>query len=622
MPLPRWWYILCHHRTSQLAWRAASIVQRRVFPLLSHARYSNVDPASVVRRENSGFELFLARQLKLLEEVDCETASGMLAGDLEFLNERRRLVRPIDWRLAAVEPVSHLWRFHLHYHEFLLNLLRASHETGDAAVCDHIWAIVADWIDANPIDQPGALMEGWHPFCLSKRIAVWLLLWQAMEPPEDLRERFAVSLESQIRYLERHLEWDLRGNHLLENLRTLALAGAFFAGEQAERRLDVADRLLCEQLDEQILPSGEHFERSPMYHAQMLSAILDVHDAVRSVRPELARTCQRFAVRMAAFLSRILHPDRGIPLLSDSALGETPCVEVLLADVDRCVDWQPGSQVAMPVTVGDYWTWRDGSDFILLDAGAVGADDLPAHAHCDLLTIEASFAGQRVFVDSGVFDYGDGEMRAYCRSTAAHNVLQIDCVEQCEMWSRFRVGYRGSPAPLESGVTGAFAWCRATHDAYRQIGVPATGRWLTCRSGGPWVCVDWAIGGGTHQLNSRLHLAPGVEAELESPHTARLRIGGLTLQVQSLTTAEFSIESGWYCPDFGVRHETSVLKLSTQCELPGCVAWAVQKSGDLTGLTLKTNIDGQITVTCRDSDQYLAWNVTAVRPEDIVLPTD
>src|SRR5262249_49892141 len=150
---------------------------------------------------------------------------------------------------------------------------------------------------------------------------------------------------------------------------------------------------------------------------------------------------------------------------------------------------------------GDYWVWRNGGDFFLMDAGPVGADHLPAHAHSDLLTIEASSAGRRLVVDSGAYAYRDDELRRYCRSTAAHNVLQVDDRGQCDPWSRFRMGYRGRPTGLETGRTGQFDWARSSHNAYRRVGVPKVGRWVACRPGGPWLIVDWVIGEGQHRLS-------------------------------------------------------------------------------------------------------------------------
>jgi uncharacterized heparinase superfamily protein len=135
--------------------------------------------------------------------------------------------------------------------------------------------------------------------------------------------------------------------------------------------------------------------------------------------------------------------------------------------------------------VGDYWTWRHERDYLLFDAGPVGPDHLPAHAHADLLNIEISIDGRRFVVDSGVFDYEDGPMRRYCRSTAAHNALEIDGASQCDMWSRFRMGHRGWPTSLFTGSEGGFDWTSAAHNAYRRLGAPTVGRWIACRPGGP-----------------------------------------------------------------------------------------------------------------------------------------
>ena len=283
------------------------------------------------------------------------------------------------------------------------------------------------------------------------------------------------------------------------------------------------------------------------------------------------------------------------------------------SEVDRKTD-SPSRTAGGPVVHpdGDYWRWQQGTDCLLFDAGPVGADELPAHAHCDLLTIEASIGGRRVFVDSGVYDYADGEMRRYCRSTAAHNVLQIDGVEQCDMWSRFRMGYRGHPSPLEHGREGGFDWCRATHDAYRRIGVPLVGRWLACRAGGPWFFVDWAMGekDRRHELIDRLHLAPDVSIVSESPHAVSIKVGERSLEVRSLSDAVMTIEQGWYCPDFGVRHEASVLTLNRSSALPACMGWMVQEAGQDNRASLTIRPNGGIELHWQNGDAAFVLHPT------------
>jgi hypothetical protein len=223
------------------------------------------------------------------------------------------------------------------------------------------------------------------------------------------------------------------------------MAGAAFDGPDAGRWLARSRHVQGRQLDEQILPSGEHFERSPMYHALVLETILDIRDATAGVRPDLSDRCDQVASRMADLLEGVLHPDGAWPLLGDSCFGEAPPPQHLLERAER--GWREHREItpipeireirpllssirshsgAKAQQIGSYWTFRDGGDYVVLDAGPVGADHLPAHAHSDLLTWEASLGGQRLVVDSGVYHYQNDAMRQYCRSTAAHNVLQID----------------------------------------------------------------------------------------------------------------------------------------------------------------------------------------------------
>ena len=75
----------------------------------------------------------------------------------------------------------------------------------------------------------------------------------------------------------------------------------------------------------------------------------------------------------------------------------------------------------------------------------IGPDYQPGHAHGDLLSFELSFAGRRVVTDSGVHGYDGDPLRAWCRSTHAHNTVEIDGQSQCEFWSVFRVARRARP---------------------------------------------------------------------------------------------------------------------------------------------------------------------------------
>lgn len=593
--------MLRYYRPGQLAGRVIRRLRRwtaKAFNL--HGRLGEVlarDGTPALRGEPA----LAAWAIGQLEGRDPHRAAAvaerLLAGRFRFLNQEWHLPQPVHWHLAHLDPPpARLWRFQLQYQEYLLDLAAHARRNASAEAGQRVWSLVAQWIDGNRPENPAAADDAWHPYVISRRVPVWLALWHALPPPEAQARRVLESLAMQSRFLAKNLEFDLGGNHLLENLRALALAGAFFAGPEAQAWLRRAGRLLRHQLAEQVLPHGEHFERSPMYHARMLQSVLDMAEVLGNLDPPLAERCRQTAARMAAFLDQILHPDGDIPLLGDSCLSQPATSEGPQAAIPSIRDGRRASpptrdpngptptfaqgNAAPPAhRVGPYWLFRDGGNFLLFDAGPVGPDHLPAHAHADLLAIEASWASHRLFVDSGVFDYDDGPMRRYCRSTAAHNCLEIDGQDQCDMWSRFRMGYRGWPGPLETGHAAGFHWASAWHNAYRRLGVPRTGRLLACRPAGPWLCLDWADGHGTHRLASRLHLHPHVRARQVDANTVELESPGSQLRLHFLGPGSLAIETAWYCPQFGLRMPSAVACWHAETPLPAALAWCLMPAG-------------------------------------------
>jgi hypothetical protein len=229
--------------------------------------------------------------------------------------------------------------------------------------------------------------------------------------------------------------------------------------------------------------------------------------------------------------------------------------------------------------MGETWVYRDRDDFLLFDAGPVGPDHLPAHAHADLLGLEASVDGRRLLVDAGVFDYSEGTMRQYCRGSAAHNVLTIDDLDQCDTWSRFRMGFRGWPSRFDHGESHGFHWARAEHNAYRRCRAPTVGRWIACRPGGPWLSVDWAVGTGGHKITCALHLHPETDVEQIGANELRVRRGGPELRLRFLTAGELRATTGWYCPEFGQRLRCHRIEWTAITTLPMACGWCLAWPG-------------------------------------------
>ncbi len=511
-------------------------------------------------------------------------AAEALQGRFTFLGRTVDLGHEPDWRSARLCDVPRLWRFQLEYHEWLLDLAACADMNPGDVPSESVWHCVQRWIETWTGATERSAGDAWHPYCISRRLPVWLSLWAWNAPPAAMQPLVARSVLAQAAFLSRRLETDLGGNHLLENLRALALAGVACDDGAGHPWLEQVSRLLPRECREQVLPHGEHFERSPMYHWQMIDVLWDIRDVTVRRSPPLSTLCGELVERMERCATDLLHPDGGIPLLGDSVFGDvaTPVQTRLRSSITM-------NRVAADFSarrIGDYWSFQDGADFLLFDAGPVGPDHLPAHAHADLLTLEASAGGCRLFVDSGTFDYEDSVMRQYCRSTAAHNTLEIDGENQCDVWSRFRMGRRGWPGRLQVGETDGFAWARATHNAYRHLRVPTVGRWIACRPALPWLIVDWAVGTGTHQLTNRLHLHPDVRVRSQSSLCVHLELDTTSYFLTGLGPGRLTIAEGWYCPAFGCRIRNAVLQWDVTCPLPAAVGWCLSREPISTAPTL------------------------------------
>ncbi len=613
--------IVRYYRTSQLLRRA---VRRTVPSIFAHPLSALAVPAlppeETYRVRESARERIrsLAATRSVRSAVSMQTLGDDLShGTFTLLQQRCELETPIDWHGHVASHPSHLWSFQLHYQEYLLDLAIDStaagtktHAPKESNTWPVIWRIVADWIHGNPLESAQLSDDAWHPYCISRRLPVWAQLFALCEPPEDLRDKFLQSFACQAEVLSKTLEFDLGGNHLLENLSAMALAGAFLEGSLSESWLDLAMVHLCKELPLQVLPHGEHYERAPMYHCQVLGNLLQVAFATTDVREDLADLCRETALKMFEFLESILHPDGEIPLFGDSCWGESHSVNDIraLADLNGLdVGGDKFTETSLPATiVGPYWVWRQAEDAIIFDTGPVGASTLPAHAHCDLQGFEASIAGQRWFVDSGLFDYNEGLMRDYCRSSAAHNVVTVGHQNCCDVWSRFRMGRRGRPTRFEHGRQGDFSWCQASHDGYRHLDAPELSRLMVMHTSGVWTCLEHAIGKTASSLIGRLHLAPGMELRQLSPHRLLLTKDGIERWLSVTTSVELGLVEGWYCDRFGRRARTQVItyRLKDPSSTGYTFGWSLLPSAKTAAeITIEDDATGRVEIAIGGSSE-------------------
>jgi uncharacterized heparinase superfamily protein len=424
----------------------------------------------------------------------------------------RHLNQEREVRTWNDEGVDKLWLYHLHYLE------HPCVETMER------------WMEENP---PGK-GNGWEPYPLSRRISNWVgwLIGDSMQA--ELRANIEKSLAVQVEWLSRRMEWHLLGNHLLANAKALVMGGAYFAGDSADRWLCEGTEILRQELREQVLEDGGHFELSPMYHALILEDILDLINLAAVYPQALGREekeWREIAGKMLGWLAQLTHPNGQLGYFNDSVQGVAAEAAALKMYAGRLAV----EERRVPLGPSGYVRLEAGGTVALFDIGPIGPGYQPGHGHCDLLSLELSHYGRPMITNSGVSTYEAGRRRLAERRTAAHNTVRIDQVEQSEVWGSFRVARR---ANLAVSKTSDRDCAEGAHDGYRVLRGNVTHRRRVQMQHGRVTVVDRLEGSGVHGAEIYWHPAVGAVVEIEFENILSRRE-----------------EQGWWCAGFNRRLE-------------------------------------------------------------------
>lgn len=433
-----------------------------------------------------------------------------MVGVNEFvlLNERMCLRSSRDWNDPEQEK---LLLYNLHYFDDL-----------NARDSDDRWewhrTLISRWIQENP---PG-VGTGWEPYPVSLRVVNWIK-WDLRVGQLD--SEAVRSLALQLRWLRRRLEFHLLGNHLLANAKALVFGGVYFEGSEADEWLRTGRHLFDEQLDEQVLSDGGHFELSPMYHLIVLEDVLDVINLFQTYNIPVPKHWKDVAGRMLDWASVMRHPDGNIPFFNDAAFEVAGTFHQLSDYAGRLFGYHAPDHVgSAQLADSGYFRLANHCAVVFFDAALLGPDYLPGHGHADTLSLELSLFGQRVLVNSGTSLYGTGKERDRQRSTGAHNTVMVDGENSSEVWGGFRVARRARPRVIEWAPDRGLVV--AEHDGYRRlVGRPVHRRKVTLSSEAlsvtDIVVCEQASKGVRRNVAGAWHFHPSVQVEaVHSPQAA------------------------------------------------------------------------------------------------------
>jgi glycosyltransferase involved in cell wall biosynthesis len=577
--------LIASHYLDVLAAAASHRAPRREGVLVRAGRFiafaRHMPPGKIVRRAELGLRRRLEDHIPLFRQMRRHVATvarqdapprpvfaprkhlaptAMPGGArFTFLNRSVEMMGRVDWTAPGPGPAHQLWRMNLHYMEYL------------EGVDDEAWAmLVSSWIAANPAGMRGAWQDAWNSYALSLRAVVWLqeLARRSGSLPEDIVRRAEASAVEQLLFLERHLETDLGGNHLMKNIKALIWASAYFSGPQAAQWRRTGLALLTRELGRQILPDGMHGERSASYHAQVFADLLECRHALGE--DVFGGRLDDALAGMAQAVADLTHPDGAPALFNDSGISMAYAPAACLDTYERLSGRRPEPRAVFAFKDAGYYGLRSGDTHFVADCGRIAPDDLPAHGHGDVLSFEWSVTGDRIIVDQGVFEYAAGERRQRARAAASHNTLCFEGADQAEFFGAFRCGWRPDVDVLGYAPRTAGFMLEGAHDGFSVLpGRPRHVRRFDAAPDG-LVITDRIEGTPTLPAQIAFLLHPGVEAVC-SGCEATLRSGRATVQMTS--SQPIAVEPAAWWPDMGVELATRRLVVRLA---PGVVSAVTQ----------------------------------------------
>ena len=415
--------------------------------------YRYPKPAGMTKAMSQDMDIALDELDADPEYVERMDPEGLAEGRISLLNETVKWHEGM-WNAAEC---THLWNFNLHYWEYGIALAVKYASTGDEKYYDTFKRMYLDW---HKCACEGRDKDAWQPYTISLRIRNLMIAGHYLgdrAKKDGLDKQINDDIYKQYRFLETNQEKHLLGNHYMENTVTLFICSLAYEDNKASRRYA---RQLSEQMDEQILSDGMHYERSFMYHNLIMEDLLRCRLAMKSVGYEDEALLDKIDSNIGKMCDVVAgfetdHTGR-IPAFNDAGNNVAKSAKSLMTATERLLDYRPTRLKRLEAA--GYYRLDNGKLSLIFDVGELAPSYISGHGQCDALGVELYYENRPILVNGGTYNY-QSDKRGYFRSTAAHNTLKAVGNEQSEVWGEHRTAGRISQVKCEraddNGYTGS-----------------------------------------------------------------------------------------------------------------------------------------------------------------------
>jgi hypothetical protein len=516
--------------------------------------------------------------------------------------------------------VKFLWE--VNRHAELLRLAQAYWLTRRVEFADVAVSLLDSWIEQNP---PGIGINWISAVDVAFRAIAWCWIWTLTADSASWTDARLARLLWMIahagRFIARYDSVHHSPNtHLTGEALGLVYIGTVFPElREASRWRALGVRILDEEVSQQFLADGMHYERCTGYHRYNLEFYLHALAIARAQGASWAEAFVESLARGADASVSLCRPDGTWPVLGDedggaavrlgtrdvtdqrellvvaAALLEQPALRAglggdansvawwLLDDAawrhasERLADTDPKTIVSSSLRTAGYYIARDDTSsrawYCAVDAGPHGGD-VTGHAHTDLGHVEVANGAQWIVVDPGCSVYtSEPEQRSWFRGQRAHASVMVDDVPLAIPSTPF--GWRTvAPTPaVEVADHGDHWWCRLWYEYPTPAGAVRCERHVVLVRGRGVVVCDVLDGAGRRGVTLRWPLGVSRADARLAEGNASLTIAESRIHWHAGNGASFatSIEPTRRSPRFGIDVEASALVLSATDVVMPCV---------------------------------------------------
>lgn len=404
------------------------------------------------------------------------------------------------------------WTWMLNRHRFIEELACAYFLTRNEKYFYAFQEFIVHWIHHNSIPEK-CLKSSWRRIDTGIRIVHWIRAIEYLQVcplfTQELQDKIISSLYQQGTFLSENItNVSITSNWGILEFHGLFQLSLFYSFKESKQWLDLSLNILSQALKIQILDDGVQWERSPMYHNEVLHCYLMVlltakkqdisldsvfYDKIHSMamanvkwqKPNNKQVCwgdsDNTDLRSINTLSAYLFQDF---YLKSQAL-ETLDLELYLLLGEEGNHYY--HKLAMQTPPFTSWffketgflvirnSWEKDSNFWTLNSKNFGG----GHAHSDLLNITFYAREQDYLIDGGRLTYTESSEREMLKSSYGHNTIIINNLESTQYknsWSnRTEASYINGDWIESNGI----GWGMAYNSSYLRQGVLITRNLIT-----------------------------------------------------------------------------------------------------------------------------------------------